>query len=91
MTNEEWKEVQEYYKRRGIRMTNEEAIKRLNKIKAIYQGMDNKSDVKALDMAIKALQEIDFLTLLMNNINKNDLEVYFSMYHAQNEEREEEE
>lgn len=36
-------------------MTNEEAIKRLNKIKAIYKGMDNKSDVKALDMAIKAL------------------------------------
>lgn len=38
-------------------MTNEEAIKRLNKIKAIYKGMDNKSDVKALDMAIEALQE----------------------------------
>lgn len=36
-------------------MTTEEAIKRLEKIKAIYQGMDNKSDVKALDMAIKAL------------------------------------
>ena len=38
-------------------MTNEEAIKRLAKIKAIYQGMDNKSDVKALDMAIKALEQ----------------------------------
>lgn len=38
-------------------MTNEEAIKRLSKIKAIYKGMDNKSDVKALDMAIKALSE----------------------------------
>lgn len=38
-------------------MTTEEAIKRLNKIKAIYKGMDNKSDVKALDMAIKALEQ----------------------------------
>ena len=36
-------------------MTNEEAIKRLEKIRAIYLGMDNKSDVKALNMAIKAL------------------------------------
>lgn len=38
-------------------MTNEEAIKRLNKIKAIYKGMDNKSDVKALDMAIESLDQ----------------------------------
>ena len=40
-------------------MINEEAIKRLNKIKAIYLGMDNKSDVKALEMAIKALEQTD--------------------------------
>lgn len=38
-------------------MTNEEAIKRLEKLKAIYFGMDIKSDIDALDMAIKALQE----------------------------------
>ena len=41
-------------------MTTEEAIKRLEKIKAIYQGMDNKSDVKALNMAIKALEAVDY-------------------------------
>lgn len=41
-------------------MTTEEAIKRLEKIKAIYQCMDNKSGVKALNMAIKALEAVDY-------------------------------
>lgn len=36
-------------------MTTEEAIKRLEKLKAIYSGMDIKPDIKALDMAITAL------------------------------------
>lgn len=36
-------------------MTIEDAIKRLEKLKAIYSGMDIKSDIKALDMAIQAL------------------------------------
>ena len=36
-------------------MTNEDAIKRLEKLKAIYSGMDIKSDIDALDMAIKTL------------------------------------
>lgn len=38
-------------------MTTEEAIKRLEKLKAIYSGMDIKLDIDALDMAIQALQE----------------------------------
>ena len=38
-------------------MTNEDAIKRLEKLKAIYSGMNIKSDIEALDMAISALQE----------------------------------
>ena len=37
-------------------MSVEDAIKRLEKLKAIYSGMDIKSDIEALDMAISALQ-----------------------------------
>lgn len=39
-------------------MTTEEAIKRLEKLKAIYSGMDIKSDIEALDMAIKGLEAL---------------------------------
>lgn len=78
-------------------MTNEEVIKRLTDI--LDEVTEDKNaicyvtnyDEEPLKMAIKALQEVDFLTFLMNNINKNELEKYFSMYNAQNEMESEEE
>lgn len=71
-------------------MTNEEAIKRLNKIKAIYKGMDNKSDVKALDMAIKALEQTDgdlISRQAVLDIISDVMPIYSDNYHYILEER----
>lgn len=66
-------------------MTNEEAIKYLQWVRPIKPySFDKKGVQEAIDMAIKALQDIDFLTFLMNIINPNEMEVYLSMYNAQN-------
>ena len=69
-------------------MTTEEAI---NILCAYGVPLDEEEFCEALNKAIKALKESDFLTFLMNNINKNELEKYFSMYRAINEITESEE
>ena len=71
---------------------NEKAIHVLTELsKADKRIMFPRKDImQALDTAIKALQEIDFLTFLMNTINPNELETYLSMYNAQNEKGSEE-
>lgn len=74
-------------------MTTEKAIEVLQSHKSHWERLlrekicdktEGTDFINAVDMSINALQDSDFLTFLMNNISKNELESYFSMYRAIN-------
>ena len=69
-------------------ITNERAIAELYRWVRVVNSESYEYEnltPKVLDVAIKALQENDFLTFLMSIINPNEMEKYLSMYNAQNQ------